>query len=68
MRRHAGFRPETDWSAWVRLSPLISLFLFLLIAMPLDGEEHACAQHENLERKEDYGEPVPNAGRFHAIT
>jgi hypothetical protein len=30
--------------------------------MPLDGEEHARAQHDNLERKEDQGEqiyPIP---------
>jgi hypothetical protein len=32
--------------------------LFRLIVMPLDGEEHARAQHDNLERKDDYGEQV----------
>ena len=26
--------------------------------MPLDGEEHARAQDDNLERKDDYGEQV----------
>ena len=42
--------------------PLVSFFLFLLfllfIVMPLDGEEHARAEHENLERKEDYRDPI----------
>ena len=36
-------------------------FVFLLlplIVMPLDGEEHARAEHENLECKEDYREPI----------
>lgn len=26
--------------------------------MPLDGEEHACAKHENLECKKDYRKPI----------
>ena len=26
--------------------------------MPLDGEEHASAQHENLERSEDDRDPI----------
>ncbi|NLS19985.1 hypothetical protein HGP16_25950 [Rhizobium sp. P40RR-XXII] len=45
-----------------------SLFLLLLIVMPLDGEEHASAQHEKLERKEDYREPIPHFDYFQATT
>jgi hypothetical protein len=26
--------------------------------MPLDGEEHAGAEDEHLERNEDYGDPI----------
>jgi hypothetical protein len=26
--------------------------------MPLDGEEHARAEHENLERNKDYRDPI----------
>jgi hypothetical protein len=26
--------------------------------MPLDGEEHANAEHEKLERNEDYRDPI----------
>lgn len=36
-------------------------FVFLLlslIVMPLDGKEHARAEHENLERNEDYRDPI----------
>ena len=42
-------------------SPLVSLFLLLLflsVVVPLDGEEHARAEHEKLERNEDYGDPI----------
>jgi hypothetical protein len=49
-------------------APLMALLLFLLIAMPLDGVEHAHAQHENLERKEDDREPVPHIGCLHVLT
>lgn len=35
-----------------------SFVLLRLIVMPLDGEEHARAQDDNLERKDDYGEQV----------
>ncbi|WP_192888251.1 hypothetical protein [Achromobacter xylosoxidans] len=33
------------------------LVLFFPIAMGLDGQEHARAQHEDLERTEDYRDP-----------
>jgi hypothetical protein len=36
--------------------------------MPLDGEEHARAQDENLERKEDYREPIPHFGYSRLFT
>ncbi|MDK4716792.1 hypothetical protein [Rhizobium sp. CNPSo 4039] len=48
--------------------PLVSLFLLSLIVMPFDGEEHARAQHENLERNEDYREPIHYFEYFQAIT
>ena len=32
--------------------------LLALVVMPLDGEEHARAEYENLERNEDYGDPI----------
>jgi hypothetical protein len=40
------------------------LFLVRLIAMPLDGVEHAHTQHDNLERKEDQREPVDPIRHF----
>jgi hypothetical protein len=40
------------------MSKADSLFLLSLIVVPLDGEEHAHAKHENLERNEDYGNPI----------
>lgn len=53
--------------------PLVSLFLLLFllllfIVMPLDGKEHARAKHENLERKEDYRDPIHHFEYFQAIT
>jgi hypothetical protein len=48
--------------------PLVFLFLLPLVVMPLDGEEHARADHENLERNEDYREPIHNFEYFQAIT
>ncbi|CUX20322.1 hypothetical protein [Agrobacterium genomosp. 13] len=39
--------------------PSAGFFVLLrLIVMPLYGEEHARAQDDNLERKDDYGEQV----------
>jgi hypothetical protein len=38
--------------------PLVSLLLLPLVVMPLDGEEHARAEHEYLERNEDYRDPI----------
>jgi hypothetical protein len=36
--------------------------------MPLDGEEHARAEHEKLERDEDYREPFHSFEYYRAIT
>nr|WP_295986604.1 hypothetical protein [uncultured Agrobacterium sp.] len=41
-----------------RLRPAGFVVLLRLIMMPFDGEEHARAQHENLEREEDQREQV----------
>ena len=35
--------------------------------MPLDGEEHARAEHEYLEGKEDYREPIHHFEYFQDI-
>jgi hypothetical protein len=40
--------------------PLVSLLLLPLIVMPLDGEEHGRAEHDHLERNEDYRDPIHN--------
>jgi hypothetical protein len=32
--------------------------------MPLDGEEHARAEDEHLERDEDYGDPIDHFENF----
>ena len=40
------------------LSAGFVFLLLTLIVMPLDGEEHARAEHENLERNKDYGDPI----------
>ena len=51
-----------------RPSPLsVSLLLLLLIPMPLDGEEHAGAEHDDLEREEDDREPIPHVGDIQAF-
>jgi len=39
-----------------------------LIVMPLDGKEHARAEHENLERNEDYRDPIHHFEYFQTIT
>lgn len=44
-----------------------ALFFLRLIVMPLDGEEHARAEHEDLERKEDDREPIPHFGYIQAL-
>lgn len=47
----------------------VAFLLFLpLIVMPLDGEEHAYAEYENLERSENYRNPIHNFKYFLAIT
>ena len=40
--------------------PLAGFFFRLLplVVMPLDGEEHAGAEHEHLEGDEDYRDPI----------
>jgi len=45
----------------------IPLLLLLLIPMPLDGEEHAGAEHDDLEREEDDREPIPHFGDIQAL-
>jgi hypothetical protein len=35
--------------------------------MPFDGEEHAGAEHENLERYEDYRDPIDHFEYFQPI-
>jgi hypothetical protein len=47
---------------------MVSLFFLPLIVMPLDGEEHARAKHENLKRDKDYREPIHHFEYFQAIT
>ena len=32
--------------------------LLVLVVVPLDGEKHARAEHENLEHNEDYRDPI----------
>ncbi|MDM0072576.1 hypothetical protein [Variovorax sp. J31P207] len=39
-----------------------------LLIVPLDGEEHARAEHEDLERNEDYRDPIHHFEYFQAIT
>ena len=46
-------------------------FVFLLLAlivMPLDGEEHAGAEDESLERDEDYRNPIDHFENFQPMT
>nr|WP_261634734.1 hypothetical protein [Cupriavidus gilardii] len=42
---------------------LVSSFLLALIVMPLDGEEHARAEHENFKHDKDYREPIHHGSR-----
>ena len=35
--------------------------------MPLDGEEHASAEHDDLEREEDDREPIPHVADIQAF-
>ena len=48
------------------LIPLLLLFLSLVV-VPLDGEEHASAEHENLERDEDDRDPIHHFLYFRAV-
>jgi hypothetical protein len=52
-RRRIRFNPHDAGVDAIR-----SLFLLRLIAMPLDREEHARAEHENLERDEYDRDPI----------
>ena len=45
-------------------APLFDLALPPLIVMPLDGEEHARAEHEALEGNEDYRDPIDHFEYF----
>jgi hypothetical protein len=54
-RQHEGCGQH---GACAQRRALVPSLLFPLIVMPLDGEEHARAEHENLERGEDYGDPI----------
>ena len=47
---------------------LLRFILLRLIVMPLDGEEHARSQHDNLEWKEDHREPVIHFEHLQAMT
>ena len=38
--------------------------LLSLVVMPLDGEEHARAEDENLERNKDYRDPIDHFENF----
>jgi hypothetical protein len=42
--------------------------LLRFVVMPLDGKEHAYAEHENLERNEDDREPIHHFEYFQAMT
>lgn len=46
--------------------PLLALFFILLlfVVMPFDGEEHARAEHENLEGEEDDRDPFHGLEAF----
>jgi hypothetical protein len=46
------------------MRPPSSLFLLILIAMPLYREEHAYPQYNNLQRKEDQREPIYRIHNF----
>jgi hypothetical protein len=40
--------------------PVLAPLLLRLVVVPLDGEIHADAQDDDLEREEDVGEPIPH--------
>lgn len=42
--------------------------LLSLVVMPLDGEEHARAEDENLERNKDYRDPIDHFENFQPMT
>lgn len=42
--------------------------LLALVVMPLDGEEHARAEDENLERNKDYRDPIDHFENFQPMT
>ena len=44
------------------------ILLLRFVVMPFDGEEHACAEYEHLERNEDYGEPIRHFESFQVVT
>ena len=50
--------PALALKASLIFSLALPLLLLLFVVVPLDGEEHARAEHENLERNEDYRDPV----------
>ncbi|MGI9575439.1 hypothetical protein ACRYJU_15265 [Alloalcanivorax xenomutans] len=47
---------------------VIFFFLLPFVVVPLDGEEHARAEHDNLERKENYRDPIHHSESFQAMT
>ena len=42
--------------------------LLALVVVPLDGKEHARAEHEDFERNEDYGDPIDHFENFQPMT
>ncbi|MBV8503453.1 MAG: hypothetical protein JO006_17270 [Paucibacter sp.] len=62
------FQPGRSNTPCTAPPPVRWLLLLFFIVMPLDGEEHARAEHENLERNEDYREPIHHFEYFQAIT
>ena len=63
-RRIWGLDASTDGLRFVG----IVLLLLALVVMPLDGEEHARAEDENLERNEDYRDPIDHFENFQPRT
>ena len=43
---------------------IVHALLLALVVMPLDGEEHAGAEYENLEHNEDYRDPIDHFENF----
>jgi len=63
-RQHEGcshLAPRTQQRAPVHSLPP-------LVVMPLDGEEHARAEDENLERNKDYRDPIDHFENFQPMT